>query len=235
MRKLYLLSTLLLSLVFQTNAQFDKIAKGISLPGGMNDSKVASGLKQALEIGTTNTVTQTGATNGYFGNQAIKILLPEKLRSLEKGLRLAGQGAQVDEFELSMNRAAEKAAPAASNIFKSAIAGMTFEDARAILKGDKTAATEYFKKKTSDQLTTAFRPIVESTMNETGVNQKYKMLSGQLPSLPFGHTSLFDINSYVVSKSLDGLFYVLGQEEQKIRTNPAAQVTPLLKQVFGGG
>ena len=235
MRKLYLLSTLLLSLVLQTNAQFDKIAKGISLPGGMNDSKVASGLKQALEVGTTNTVTQTGATNGYFGNPAIKILMPEKLRSLEKGLRLAGQGAQVDEFELSMNRAAEKAAPAASNIFKSAITGMTFEDARAILKGGNTAATEYFKKKTSDQLTTAFRPIVESTMNETGVNQKYKALSSKMPSLPFGHTQLFDINSYVVSKSLDGLFYVLGQEEQKIRTNPAAQVTPLLKQVFGGG
>ena len=107
MRKLYLLSTLLLSLVFQANAQCDKIAKGFSLPGGMNDSKVASGLKQALEIGTTNTVTQTGATNGYFGNQAIKILLPEKLRSLEKGLRLAGQGAQVDDFELSMNWATD--------------------------------------------------------------------------------------------------------------------------------
>jgi hypothetical protein len=227
-------SAFMLSLVFQANAQFDKITKGLSIPGGMNDSKVASGLKQALEVGATNTVTQTGAANGYFGNQAIKILMPEKLRTLEKGLRMAGQGAQVDEFELSMNRAAEKAAPAAGGIFKNAISGMTFEDAKGILKGDNTAATEYFKKKTSDQLTTAFRPIVESSMDQTGVNHKYKTLASQMPSLPFGKSQLFDINSYVVAKSLDGLFYVLGQEEQKIRTNPAAQVTPLLKQVFGG-
>src|ERR1700761_5908253 len=121
MRKLSLLPAIVLCLAFQANAQFDKITKGLSIPGGMNDSKVASGLKQALEVGTTNTVTQTGASNGYFGNQAIKILMPEKLRTLEKGLRMAGQGAQVDEFELSMNRAAEKAAPAASPIFKNAI------------------------------------------------------------------------------------------------------------------
>ena len=144
-----------------------------------------------------------------------------------------GQGAQVDEFELSMNRAAEKAAPAASDIFKAAISEVTFDDARGILKGGNTAATSYFKTKTSDRLTTAFRPIVESAMNDTGVEQKYQSLSAQLPSIGFGHSQLFDINGYVVSKSLDGLFYVLGQEEQKIRTNPAAQVTPLLKQVFG--
>src|SRR6478672_5698015 len=231
MRAVYLALALFFAFVFHANSQLGKIMDRI--PGGLDNSKVASGLKQALEVGTANTVAQTGKTDGYFGNAAIKILMPDKLRSLEKGLRLAGQGAKVDEFELSMNRAAEKAAPAASSIFKHAISGMTFEDARAILKGDKTAATEYFKNKTSDELTTAFRPIVESTMNETGVNQKYKMLSGQVPSLPFGHTQLFDINSYVVSKSLDGLFYVLGQEEQKIRTNPAAQVTPLLKQVLG--
>lgn len=134
---------------------------------------------------------------------------------------------------MSMNRAAEKAAPAAGGIFKNAISAMTFEDASGIVKGGNTAATEYFKRKTSDQLTTAFRPIVESSMNETGVVQKYQSLTGSLNSLPFGKPATFDINSYVVSKSLDGLFYVLGQEEQKIRTNPAAQVTPLLKQVFG--
>jgi hypothetical protein len=224
--------TLFFAFVFHANSQLGKIMDRI--PGGMDNSKVASGLKQALEVGTANTVAQTGKTNGYFSNAAIKILMPDKLRTLEKGLRMAGQGPKIDEFELSMNRAAEKAAPAASEIFKNAISQMTFDDARSILKGGNTAATKYFKDKTSDRLTAAFRPIVESSMSQTGVMQKYKALSSQMPSLPFGGTQLFDINGYVVSKSLDGLFYVLGQEEQKIRTNPAAQVTPLLKQVFGG-
>jgi hypothetical protein len=232
MRTAYLALTLFFAFVFHANSQLGKIMDRI--PGGMDNSKVASGLKQALEVGTTNTVAQTGKTNGYFSNAAIKILMPDKLRTLEKGLRMAGQGPKIDEFELSMNRAAEKAAPAASEIFKNAISQMTFDDARGILKGGNTAATKYFKDKTSDRLTAAFRPIVESSMSQTGVMQKYKALSSQVPSLPFGGAQLFDINAYVVSKSLDGLFYVLGQEEQKIRTNPAAQVTPLLKQVFGG-
>ena len=231
MRTACLAPTLFFAFVLHANSQLGKIMDRI--PGGLDNSKVASGLKQALEVGTANTVTRTGKTDGYFGDAAIKIGMPDKLRTLEKGLRMAGQGAQIDAFELSMNRAAEKAAPAASGIFKTAISEMTFDDARGILKGDNTAATKYFKDKTSDRLTAAFRPIVESAMGETGVMQKYKALSGKMPSLPFGGTQLFDINSYVVSKSLDGLFYVLGQEEQKIRTNPAAQVTPLLKQVFG--
>jgi hypothetical protein len=232
MRTAYLALALFFAFVFHANSQLGKIMD--RLPGGLDNSKVASGLKQALEVGTTNTVAQTGKTNGYFSNAAIKILMPDKLRTLENGLRMAGQGPKIDEFELSMNRAAEKAAPAASEIFKNAISQMTFDDARGILKGGNTAATKYFKDKTSDRLTAAFRPIVESSMSQTGVMQKYKALSSQMPSLPFGGTQLFDINAYVVSKSLDGLFYVLGQEEQKIRTNPAAQVTPLLKQVFGG-
>lgn len=232
MRAVYLALALFFAFVFHANSQLGKIMDRI--PGGLDNSKVASGLKQALEVGTANTVAQTGKTDGYFGNAAIKILMPDRLRSLEKGLRMAGQGPKIDEFELSMNRAAEKAAPAASEIFKNAISQMTFDDARGILKGGNTAATKYFKDKTSDRLTAAFRPIVESSMSQTGVVQKYKALTSQLPSLPFGRTQAFDINGYVVSKSLDGLFYVLGQEEQKIRTNPAAQVTPLLKQVFGG-
>jgi len=231
MRTPYLALTLFLALALDANSQLSKIMDRI--PGGPDNSKIASGLKQALEVGTANTITRTGKTDGYLGDPAIKIGMPDKLSTLEKGLRMAGQGAQIDAFELSMNRAAEKAAPAAGGIFKTAISEMTFDDARGILKGDNTAATKYFKAKTSDRLTAAFKPIVESSMAETGVMQKYKALSGKMPSLPFGGSQLFDINGYVVSKSLDGLFYVLGQEEQKIRTNPAAQVTPLLKQVFG--
>jgi hypothetical protein len=197
------------------------------------NGQAASGLKEALEIGTQNTVSLTGKPDGFFGNEAIKILLPEKLRVVEKGLRLAGQGHLVDDFVLSMNRAAEKAAPAANSIFQEAIKQMTFADARGILTGGDTAATNYFKEKTSDQLRVAFRPPVKSAMEEAGVTQRYKAMTGQLSSMPFAHAPSFDLDEYVVAKTLDGLFYVLGQEEKKIRTNPAAQVTPLLRQVFG--
>ncbi len=198
-----------------------------------SDSKTSSGLKEALQMGTEHAVDLTGTTDGFFKNEAIKILMPEKLRSGEKGLRMAGMGPKVDEFELSMNRAAEKAAPAARGIFKDALTQMTFDDARQILIGGDTSATEYFKAKTSSTLAVAFKPTVESAMDETGVMKQYKQLAGGMQSLPFGRSQSFDITDYVVGKTLDGLFYMLGQEEQKIRTNPAAQITPLLRDVFG--
>jgi hypothetical protein len=199
----------------------------------LGEGKIASGLREALQVGTENAVKSTGRTDGYFGNQAIKILLPQKLQVMEKGLRIMGKGPQVDEFVLSMNRAAEQAAPLAKPIFMEALRQMTFEDARKILGGGDTAATDYFKQKTSDKLTAAFTPVVEKAMANVGVNRQYRSLMGIASALPFGKPGVFDIDRYVVSKSLDGLFFVLGQEETKIRKNPAAQVTPLLKQVFG--
>ena len=215
-------------------AQLDRILKGITPPQTSADSpKIASGLKQALEVGTRNTVSRVGVVDGYFANAAIKILMPEKLRPLEKGLRLMGKGPEIDAFVLAMNRAAEKAAPGARSIFLTAISQMTFEDARGILTGGDTAATAYFKAKTSGALRGAFQPVVENSMNQVGAVQKYQALTKQFESVPFAKKEMFDINGYVVGKSLDGLFLVLGEEEKKIRTNPAAQVTPLLKEIFG--
>jgi len=228
-----ILSLLTLSLVVPAYAQLDRILGGLGSRSNQDDSKTASGLKEALEIGTDHAVDLTGTTDGYFKNEAIKILLPEKIRTVEKGLRMAGMGSKIDEFELSMNRAAEKAAPAARGIFKDALVQMTFEDARKILTGGSTSATEYFKTKTSDKLTATFRPTVELAMADVGVVSQYKQLTGAIPVLPFGRSQSFDITDYVVGKALDGLFYMLGQEEKKIRTNPAAQITPLLKEVFG--
>ena len=114
-----------------------------------------------------------------------------------------------------------------------AVTRMTFDDARKILTGGDTAATEFFKSKTSDSLTSAFKPTVESAMEEVGVVKQYNQLIGGIPSLPFGGKQSFDITEYVVSKALGGLFIMLGEEEKKIRTNPGTQITPLLKQVFG--
>ncbi len=227
-------SVLAVLLALPANAQFDKILGGLTNRNrGPSDSKSASGLQEALRIGTDRAVDLTGTTDGFFKNEAIKILLPAKLRTMEKGLRMAGMGAKLDEFELSMNRAAEKAAPAARGIFKDAVMHVTFEDARKILAGGNTSATDYFKTKTSERLTASFKPTVESAMAETGVVKQYQQLTGGLSSLPFGLSQSFDITGYVVGKTLDGLFYMLSQEEKKIRTDPAARITPLLKEVFG--
>jgi hypothetical protein len=217
------------------SAQMDRILKGLGVgqQSGLSDAKIGSGLKEALKVGTENTVNLTGKTDGYFLNQAIKILMPEKLRNFEKGLRAVGYGPQVDEFVLSMNRAAEQAAPFAKQIFWDAIGEMTFEDAKNILSGHETAATDYFKSKTTDKLTVAFRPPVDQAMNDVGVTRQYKELVGRFQTIPFVKSESFDIDHYVVSKALDGLFHVLGEEERKIRTNPAARVTDLLKEVFG--
>ena len=200
---------------------------------GLSDATIASGLKEALQVGTQNAISLTGRPDGYFQNAAIKILMPSQLQPIEKGLRAVGYGPQLDELVLSMNRAAERAAPAAKPIFLEAITAMSFDDARKIVTGSPTAATEYFKGKTSAQLTAAFQPVVAQTMREVGVTRQYQELMGRAQAIPFLKSAPFDLDGYVVGKSLDGLFYVLGQEEQKIRTNPAARATDLLKQVFG--
>jgi len=217
------------------SAQLDQFLKRLPIgqQSGPTDVKIGSGLKEALKVGTENTVALTGRTDGYFLNQAIKILMPERLQTLEKGLRLVGYGPQVDEFILSMNRSAEKAAPAAKEIFWDAITQMTFEDARMILNGSETAATEYFRGKTADKLTAAFRPVVDQAMNEYGVTRQYKELVGKYQVIPFAKSEALDIDQYVVTKALDGLFTVLGEEERRIRKDPAARVTDLLKEVFG--
>jgi hypothetical protein len=216
-------------------AQVGDISKrlGLGKQSELSDSKVASGLKEALHVGADNAVKLTGRRDGYFGNEAIKILMPKNLQPLEKGLRAIGYGPKVDDFILSMNRSAEAAAPEAKKIFGDAILSMSFEDARKILSGGDTAATDYFKEKTSGELTTAFRPVVEKMMDENGVTQQYKELSGQAQNIPFMKSPNLDITQYVVSRALDGLFYTLGQEERKIRKDPAAQTTSLLREVFG--
>jgi hypothetical protein len=225
---------LILIVAAPASAQLDNILRlpksGAS--ASLSDAKIGDGLKQALQVGTEKAVGLTGKTDGYFANAAIKILMPERLQTVERGLRAVGQGAQVDELVLSMNRAAERAAPAAKDIFWSAIGAMSFDDARRILQGPNTAATEYFKEKTTDKLASAFGPVVSSAMNEVGVARQYKQLVGAAHTLPFMSVETFDLDHYVVGKALDGLFHVVGEEEQKIRANPTARITPLLKEVF---
>jgi Protein of unknown function (DUF4197) len=219
-------------------AQFDRVLKGLggltgSGTSGLSEGKTASGLQEALKVGTENAVFQTGSVDGFLANKAIKILMPQPLQNIEQPLRLVGYGPQIDEFVVSMNRAAEKAVPFAKEIFWDAIGQMSFEDATKILNGNDTAATDYFKGKTSKKLHSAFRPRVETVMSDVGVTRQYNDLIGRYKSVPFAKSISFDIDQYVTEKTTDGLFFVVAQEEKKIRTNPAARVTDLLKDVFG--
>jgi hypothetical protein len=235
MFRIWLILAVLLSSAHPACAQLDRLLKGLAATaeGDASEVKIASGLQQALKIGTENAVSQTGTVDGFFKNKAIKILMPRALHSMEQPLRFVGYGPQIDEFVLSMNRAAERAVPFAKQIFWDAIGQMTFDDARKILAGRDTAATDYFKSKTSTKLHAAFRPTVETVMNDVGVTKQYNALLGSYKDIPFTKSISFDINQYVTEKTTDGLFYVVGQEEQKIRNNPSARVTELLKDVFG--
>ena len=199
----------------------------------LDDSTIISGLKEALSVGTAKAVNLVSAENGYLRNEAIKILLPEKIQMMSEVLRAAGFDKEVDAFILSMNRAAEKAAPKAKPIFIAAVKEMSFQDARNILDGGNTAATEYFKGKTSTKLSDSFKPVIADSMNKVGVTKSYKALKNKyLSILPLSTTESIDLDRYVTQKALDGLFYTLGQEEAKIRTNPKARTTEILKKVF---
>lgn len=199
---------------------------------GSGNSEIVSGLKEALSIGTQKAVELVSQEDGYFGHELIKILMPEEMKKVTDALAAIGFQKQVDEFVLTLNRAAEKAAPAAVSIFVDAIKAMSFEDAANILGGEETAASEYFKENTSEDLYAAFNPIISATMEEVGVTKTYKQLMDKYSSLPFVSEIAIDLDEYVTNKSLDGLFYMVGEEEKKIRTDPAARVTDLLKKVF---
>ncbi len=221
-----------------TSAQLDEILKKADeainrrSTSNLTNDKIVAGLKEALQVSTGKAVATTGKPDGFLKNEAIKILLPDKLRSVGNGLRMIGMGSQVDALEVGMNRAAEQATPLAKQIFLNAVKKMTFADAKGILTGGDTAATDYFKRQSSSDLTTAFAPIVHKSMENVGVVQQYNRMLKTAP----GGTMLagkYDLDQYVVGKTLDGLFFMLGQEEKKIRKDPAAQTTALLKEVFG--
>jgi len=197
-----------------------------------DSNTVAAGLKEALTIGAKNSVTKVSKQDGYFGNQLIKIPMPDKIHNIEKMMRQVGMGKEVDKFILTMNRAAEKAAPQALSIFGNAVKEMTIPDAVKVLKGNDTAATEYLRDKTHSKIYTAFKPSVSTAMNEVGVTHAFKDMMDKARKIPLLKREAVDLDDYVTSKALDGLFVTVGQEEHKIRKDPAARVTDLLKTVF---
>ncbi|HLU17863.1 MAG TPA: DUF4197 domain-containing protein [Edaphocola sp.] len=205
-----------------------------SQSGSLTNSQVVSGLKEALRIGANNAANKLSETDGFFRNAAVKILMPPEVAQVEKTLRSVGMGSIVDKAILSMNRAAEDAAKKAAPIFVDAITSMTLEDGFSILNGGQNAATNFLRGKTSAALSSAFRPVVQQSLEKVGATAMWKTVFTTYNKLPLVAKKVNpDLSSYVVERALDGMFYSIAQEELKIRTDPAAQVTNLLKQVFG--
>lgn len=221
----------------QNNSQISGILSSlgtVSSSGELDESTVASGLRQALEVGSARASESASSTDGFLANDQIRIPLPDKLQGVADTLRTVGLGSQVDLFEVKMNRAAEAAAAEAKPVFIGAIKEMTLTDAMGILKGSNTAATDYFRSKTSVALQQKFKPVVRNKMQDVGVYGLYNQLISTYNALPLVKETSFDLEDYLTTKTQDGLFSLLAAEEEQIRNNPSARTTELLRQVFSG-
>lgn len=212
-----------------TEAQILKNVLGGNKGGG--DNTIAAGLKEALSIGTENAAKKLSGVDGYFANAAIKILMPDEAKKVEEKLRAAGLGKQVDDAILSMNRAAEDAAKSATPIFVNAIKQMSIQDAAGILKGGDHAATDYLKSKTTAQLTEAFRPTIEKSLEKVDATKYWNAVFSAYNKFTINKVNP-DLSAYVTEKALSGIFHQVAEEEQKIRKDPLARTTDLLKSVF---
>jgi Protein of unknown function (DUF4197) len=199
--------------------------------GGLTNTEVVQGLKDALRVGTDSATYHLGLLNGFFKDDMIKILMPPEAQKVEKTLRDVGLGSVVDKAVLSMNRSAEDAAKYAAPIFLNAIKQMTIQDAFGILRGDDRAATNYLKRTTSAQLTAAFTPVISKSLEFTDATKYWKDVFTTYNRFSSNPVNT-DLTAYVCQKALDGLFYHIALEEQQIRKDPAARVTDILKKVF---
>lgn len=221
----------------------EQALRGIARRGGrLSQAEAAGGIKEALAQGVDRSIRQLGRPDGFFRDAAVKILVPERLRQIADIARRAGRGARVDAFEESMNRAAEKAVPAAAGILGDAVRAMTIQDAVGLVRGGETSATDFFRRTAGEKLFGSFRPIVAQQTASVGVTQKYKAFAdrtgnGALGALLGGRgregRSALDLDDYVTSEAIDGLFHVISGQERQIRGNPAARNTDLLRRVFG--
>ncbi len=201
--------------------------------GDLDTGTIVAGLKEALEQGTTRGVAALGRAGGYLDNPRVRIPAPDELRKTEQLLRKVGAGRYADQFIVSLNRAAEAAAPQATSVFIEVIRKMSIQDAVGILKGADNAATQYFRRHSEAQLTAAFRPIVARATDRVGVTARYKQLLKAARGVGVIDARDLDLDAYVTRIALDGLYLMIAQEEKRIRQDPVARTTELLKKVFG--
>ena len=205
-----------------------------SSSSSLSEETIVAGLKQALNQGVEQSVKQLGKNNGFLSDASVKILMPATLSKLEKGLRKIGQDEVADDFIATMNHAAEQAVPKTTDILVKAIKDMTLKDAVNILKGEPDAATQYFKRTSSSHLNNAIKPIVATATNSVGVTDSYKKMIGKAGFLSkYVDKDSLDIDQYITDKAIDGLFTKIAVEEKRIREDPVARTTDLLKDVFG--
>ncbi|MEW7977892.1 MAG: DUF4197 domain-containing protein [Candidatus Sedimenticola endophacoides] len=214
-------------------------ARGTAAPGALNirlsDEQVIQGLKEALRVGAEKAIDLLGREGGYLNDVQVRIPLPATLDTLARGLRAMGQDALVDRFQLTMNRAAERAVPQTLSIFSDAIGRMSLEGAQGILNGGETAATDYFRRNSGAPLRAAILPIVRDATQEAGVTSAYKALAGEMGFLGgYVDSGSLDLDAFVTEKAVDGLFLKLAEEERLIRKDPVARTSNLLQAVFGG-
>ena len=241
MRKILILVTITVLLGLQSCAGqklnlgkvLNEVNKQVQGGGSLSTQEVVDGLKQALQVGINKGADSASRLNGYYLNPTIKIPFPPEVERIETALRRAGLGGEVDKFIVALNRGAEEAAKEAKPIFVSAITSMTINDAWGILRGEKNAATEYLKRTTSEQLIARFSPVVQNALQKTQATKYYTELAATYNRLPLVKKVNTDLNAYATQKAIDGLFILVENEELKIRENPLARTTELLKKVFG--
>jgi hypothetical protein len=218
-------------------AEFDPAVLGTVLgsPSSnapLDETTVSSGLREALRIGSGRAIDQVSRPDGFWANELIRIRLPEEAQEMANLLRQVGFARQVDSLEVAMNRAAEQASGEARDVFVDAITGMTIADAFGILRGGDTAATDYLRLRTSDTLRQRFQPIIENKMARLDLYRSYNTLADTYNALPFAKRPAVRLDAYLTDRALDGLFTTLSQEERKIRQDPIARTTELLRRVF---
>lgn len=237
MRSIKIFVVVVLSVFFSSCESLNQAGQILTqtgaLGGNPTQAEIAMGLKQALEFGTSYSSERLSATDGYFGNLAVKILFPEEAQKVERTLRSVGLNRLADNVILSINRAAENAAKEAKPIFVNAIKQMTITDAANILLGNRTdAATQYFKRVTTSQLSENFRPVIQTSLNRVGATKNWSEAVSYYNQIPMVADINPDLAGYVTQKAIDGLFYEIAQEELRIRSNISARSTPLLQKVF---
>ncbi len=242
MKKYFLLILLSLSifLIYSLNIYSGWLEKGMNIVNSFHKSSnklstndIIAGLKEALKVGSENVVKRLGKINGFYNDSNVHIPLPNSLKKIKKTLSKIGMDRELNNLELKLNRAAELATPKAKKIFLKAISQMTIEDAKKIYKGPRDAATQYFKRKMTEPLKNAMKPIIENSLNEVKAVKVYNSIIEKYNSLPFVKHINGDISNYVLKKALNGIFFYLAKEEAAIRENPAKRTTEILKKVFG--
>ena len=213
-------------------AGISKVIGGNEKGASLSKEEIVAGLKEALSVGTGNSTKKLGSVDGFFKDAALKILMPEEAKAAESTLRKMGMGSLVDKAILSMNRAAEDAASGVAEIFLDAIKGMTVTDGLKILNGGDFAATEFLKAGTSKSLTEKMKPVIDASLSKVNATAYWNDVFSAYNRFSKKKVET-DLSAYVTSKAMDWIFYSIGLEEQKIRKDPAAQVTGLLKKVFG--